>query len=362
MTGSAPDLAPPAASRPRVLVVDDERGPRESLRIILEPDYDVRVARNATEAFALLAGEPIDVVMLDLNMPGLPGEQLMRTLRRDCPDVEVVIVTGHGSLENATEAIRCGVADYLQKPFDVVQVSAAVLRAVSRRRSRSQREGLLAALPQDNTKPMDEDWTRSLHFLEVLAGTVEEQSGFLRGHARRTGFYAGLLADRLKLEAGLVQRVRIAGFIHDVGKIGVPTELLMRPSALTPQERRQLERHPEIGARLVEPLDMPSEIGAAVRHHHEWWDGRGYGDGLFGEQIPLSARIVAIADAYDAMTCDRPYRRALPEALVRQELDRCAGAQFDPKLAKEFLRLMDTSEMPLLALAEATACLEDEAA
>ncbi len=380
------DLFPAASdNRATILVVDDERGPRESLRIILKPNYDVIVARSGSEALQVLRTRRVDLVTLDLNMPGMQGEELMGLLRHEFPQVEIVVITGHGSLENAAEAIRCGVADYLQKPFDVVQVSAAVFRSLARQRGRSRLVDFLSSLGEvvdvhdqvesllrqvhedprvgrrigallDAAEPADrESAAQALGFLEVLADTVEVQSGFLRGHARRTGFYAGLLADRMQLDAQLIEDVRIAGFLHDIGKIGVPTELLTRPGALDPKERDVLEKHPEIGARLLEPLGMASAITSAVRHHHEWWDGRGYGDGLFGEQIPESARIVAIADAYDAMTCDRPYRKALAPDVVRHEMGRYAGVQFDPVLAKEFLCLIDASEVPLQVLADASA-------
>ena len=374
------------SDRSIVLVVDDDRGPRESLRMILEPHHEVVCARNGSEALEVLRGTPIDLVTLDLNMPGMQGEELMRTIRREFPLVEVIVITGYGTLENAAEAVRFGVSDYLQKPFDVVQVSAAVFRSLARRRGRLRLTGFLRSLGQvvglddqvervldeaerdprvnrrigDLLRRLDvsEDservsLTRTLEFLEVLAETVESQSGFMRGHARRTAFYAGLLAERLGLPCEQQQNVRIAGFLHDIGKIGVPTELLVRPGALDPKERRLVERHPEIGARLVEPLGLASEVTAAIRHHHEWWDGRGYGDGLYGEQIPLSARLVALADAYDAMSCDRPYRSALAPEVVRHELDRYAGVQFDPSLAKEFLLLLETSAMDLQALADA---------
>lgn len=373
-----------ADDRASVLVIDDERGPRESLRVILSVDQDVEVARSGSEALEILRRQPIDLVTLDLNMPGLQGEELMRIMRHEFPETEIIIITGHGSVDSAAEAIRYGVSDYLQKPFDVVQVSAAVFRCLARRRGRGRLVNFLSSLGeavgfQDQIESLlagaDEnplvsrqvgrllegiDATphdgaeRSLGFLEVLADTVEIQCGFLRGHARRTGFYAGLLADRLGLEAAAIQEIRIAGFVHDVGKIGVPTELLTRAGALDPNERETLEKHPEIGARLIEPLGLPVQVAAAVRHHHEWWDGRGYGDGLFGEQIPLSARIVAVADAYDAMTCDRPYRAALMPDVVRQEFERYAGVQFDPMLAKEFIALIETSDIPLQVLAEAT--------
>jgi putative nucleotidyltransferase with HDIG domain len=193
---------------------------------------------------------------------------------------------------------------------------------------------------------------RTMRFLEVLADTVESHCEFMRGHARRTAFYAGLLADRLGLPAKDREHIRIAGFLHDIGKIGVPTDLLMRNGGLTPKERRLIERHPEIGVRLVAPLGIDTEIISVIRHHHEWWDGRGYVDGLYGEQIPLVARIVSLADAYDGMSSCRPYRPALSPEKVRAEFRRGAGAQFDPSLVKEFLLVLDSADPALHVLAD----------
>lgn len=134
----------------------------------------------------------------------------------------------------------------------------------------------------------------------------------------------------------------MSAFLHDLGKVGVPTDLLLRAAALEPAERAIVEEHPVIGARLIKPLGIPTAIGLAIHHHHEWWDGRGYPDRLAGDDIPFTARIIGVVDAFDAMSSDRPYRRALDRTLVMDELDRCAGTQFDPMLAKEFIALLET--------------------
>jgi response regulator RpfG family c-di-GMP phosphodiesterase len=373
-----------------ILVVDDERGPRESLRMILRPTHEVLCARDGLEALEILRTGAVDLVTLDLNMPGIQGEEMMRTIRREFPNVELIVITGHGTLENAAEAVRYGVSDYLQKPFDVVQVSASVFRALSRRRGRSRLVDFLETLgsvvgldkqvaeildhverdPRVNRRVAElveemgesakcqqhkSERVRTMDFLEVLADTVESHCEFMRGHARRTAFYAGLLADRLSLAAPVREHIRISGFLHDIGKIGVPTDVLMRPSALTVKERRLIEQHPEIGERLVEPLGIDTEISGVIRHHHEWWDGRGYPDGLYGEQIPLVARIVAMADVYDGMSSSRPYRPALSPEEVRGEFKRGAGAQFDPVLVKEFLLVLDSSDPAFQILADAVA-------
>jgi HD-GYP domain-containing protein (c-di-GMP phosphodiesterase class II) len=192
----------------------------------------------------------------------------------------------------------------------------------------------------ENQAPLDPP--RTVEFLEVLAETIESKDRFMRGHARRVALYAGLLADRLCLSAQDHEQVRIAAFLHDLGKVGVPTDLLLRAGALDANERHLVEQHPEIGARLIKPLDIPSGISLAIRHHHEWWDGSGYPDGLAGDDIPLAARIISVADAFDAMSCDRPYRRALARHVITDEFKHFGGRQFDPILSKEILLLLDT--------------------
>jgi response regulator RpfG family c-di-GMP phosphodiesterase len=366
------------SKQPTVLVVDDERGSRESLRMILSPHHNVVQATSGAEALDALRTSPVELMTLDLNMPGMKGDDLMRLVRSEFPQVEIIVITGCGTLESATSGIRYGICDYLQKPFDVVQVTGAVMRALSRQRARTRLSSFLEELGEVVGKERDAhailsdversqklrgrlggifgergpagelnggvplDPPRTIEFLEVLSETIETKDRFMRGHARRVALYAGLLADRLCLSAQDHEHVRIAAFLHDLGKVGVPTDLLLRAGALDVKERHLVEQHPEIGARLLKPLDIPAAIPLAIRHHHEWWDGSGYPDGLAGEEIPLSARIISVADAFDAMSCDRPYRRALHRQVITDEFQRFAGTQFDPNLAKELLLLLET--------------------
>ena len=365
-------------TQPTVLVVDDERGSRESLRMILSPHHNVLQAGSGAEALEALRTSKVELMTLDLNMPGMKGEDVMRIVRSEFPQVEIIVITGCGTLESATSGIRYGICDYLQKPFDVVQVTASVLRALSRQRARTRLSAFLEELGEVVGKERDAhailtdversqklrgrlggifsergpasqpangsplDPPRTIEFLEVLAETIETKDRFMRGHARRVALYAGLMADRLCLSAEDHEHVRIAAFLHDLGKVGVPTDLLLRAGALDANERHLVEQHPAIGARLIKPLDIPTAVSLAIRHHHEWWDGSGYPDGLSGEDIPLSARIISVADAFDAMSCDRPYRHALARQVITDEFKHFGGRQFDPNLAKEILLLLDT--------------------
>jgi len=360
-----------------ILIVDDERGPRESLRMILSPNYRVVQAGSGAEALECIRRERVDLITIDLNMPGMHGQELMRTVRSEYPQIEVVIITGCGSIESAAEGVRAGICDYIQKPFDVVQVSAAVTRALSRKRARGRLTSFLEALggvvgndrgaqailedvrrsqklreqigvvfpeagPRAEAGANAIDEPRTMEFLEVLAETIEVKDRFMRGHARRVSFYATLLAEHVSFDAAAMEEVRVAAFLHDLGKVGVPTDLLLRAGSLDAAERAVVEQHPAIGARLVKPLAISNAIASAIHHHHEWWDGTGYPDGLKAEEIPRTSRLIAVVDAFDAMSCERPYRRALVREAAIDEIRRFAGIQFDPYFAKEFLVLLES--------------------
>ncbi|MCG8590029.1 MAG: response regulator [Proteobacteria bacterium] len=349
--------------------------------MILSPMHRVLVASGGAEALEILRTSSIDLVTLDLNMPGMKGEEVMRTIREEFPYVEIIVITGHGTVETAAEGIRYGVCDYLTKPFDVVQVTAAVTRALTRQRGRrrvveflnelggvlgcdrdvdevvgelgddhdlrDRLRGLMGLTALGSQQPRPElNEERTVAFLEVLAETIERRDPFMRGHARRVAFYSGLLADRLCLSAEEREHLRIASFLHDIGKIGVPTSVLLTAGELVPVERAVVEEHSAIGERLLAPLGFSGTIASVIRHHHERWNGTGYPDGLQGEQIPLAARIIAITDAFDAMTSDRPYRRALGREVAASELTRGAGHIFDPNLVKEFLALVESGAGP----------------
>ena len=363
--------------QPTLLVVDDERGPRESLRVILSPRYDVKTAVDAASALEILGTQEVELVTVDLNMPGMKGDELVQIIRERFPQVQIIIITGFATLETAVDAVRRGVCDYLTKPFDVVQVNAAVARALEQQRSRRRlarfvkniagvvgenpsADDILAKL--DGSETLRERMQRILgepgvelasredpmaqpetvEFLEVLAETIEGRDPGLRGHARRVAFYSGLIADGLCLAAKERDAVRVSAFLHDLGKVGLPPGALPRDQLLTDDQRRAVELHPSIGERLIRPLGFSATIRSAMRHHHERWDGTGYPDALCGEDIPLAARIIAVADAYDFMVSERPYQQAMEPRDALDTLSKQAGSQFDPNVVTTFVSIAAT--------------------
>lgn len=358
-------------SQATILVVDDELGPRESLRMILKPSYEVITAEGGAQALEIVQQRRVDVVTLDLKMPGLSGTEVMEAVKAFDPRIEVVIITGYGSLKSATEAIRHGVADYISKPFNVAEILSVVDRAVARRTQALRAEALLKGLegePQSQPSegergllaglsllrqrlrgmmgrdPVAHPTTQvvdAIEFVKVLASTLESKDAYTHGHSQRVAHYSAILGQDAGLTDRELRELQIASFLHDIGKVGVCEQYIKKQGRLTPEEWTVVRAHPEKGAELIAPLRLGAAISSAVRHHHERVDGRGFPDRLGGSDLSITARIVAIADAYDAMTSDRPYRRALGRDAARQELKRCAGTQFDLDLAERFLRILD---------------------
>ena len=360
-------------TRARVLIVDDERGPRESLRMILSGSHEVTTAEDGAEALDVLRTDSIDLVTVDLNMPGMKGDELMRTVRAEFPQTEIIIITGCSSIETAVEGIRHGVFDYLTKPFDVVQVTASVDRALERHSSRRRMSQFLEGigrvlgtnressdvLDELEASPLAQERLRAvieepslglgtarvggpstIEFLEVLAESIESRDLFMRGHARRVAFYADLIAARLCLSREERDHVQIAAFLHDIGKVGATSDVLAGKTLPEPERLESIQAHPSIGEKLLRPLGLSTTVATTVRHHHERFDGKGYPDGLGGNDIPLAARIIAVVDAFDAMTCERPYSPARDRDAAIAELRSEAGSQFDGNIVEIFCELV----------------------
>jgi putative two-component system response regulator len=341
------------AVRERIVIVDDEPGIRRLLRAQLASlPYEILEARDAAEAMALAAEEPRPALVLsDIEMPGLSGVELLKRLKELDPNVQVVMVTGLQTLETVRLCLREGAYDYIVKPFDPDDLLNTVERAVERARLILQNEEYqinLERMVLEQTVEIRQ--TRDIALL-TLAKLAESRDHGTGQHLERMAAYSRRLAEELiagpyaeNIGTAFVEHLFKSSPLHDIGKVGIPDSILLKAGPLTEEERSVMRRHPEIGGdtlrSVVEQfrgntfLTMGMEIAYS---HHERWDGAGYPYGLSGDEIPLPARIVAVADAYDAITSRRPYKGPCghDEAVRRIEADR--GAHFDPVLVDAFL-------------------------
>jgi putative two-component system response regulator len=318
-----------------ILVIDDEDVIRMLVVEILESaGYDVTSAESAERALALLDKSEFDLVVSDVIMPGLSGLELLEAVRAHRASLPVVLVTGAGTYDTLSQALTRGAAGLVTKPFAHSDLQSAVADALERAtRSREDlRERLLAPT-----------------LASALANAIEARDEYLHGHCERLASLAVRTAELLKLPAEEVETVRLGAILHDIGKIGIPDRVLLKPGPLDDEERRINETHPEIGDKLLEPLDLLSGARPIVRHHHERWDGAGYPDRLAGDGIPLGARIVAVADSIEVMSSRQLYRQPRTSDQIVEELRTARGKQWDPHIVDLVLGLIVSGELQLSA-------------
>jgi putative two-component system response regulator len=307
----------------RILVIDDEQIIRDlMLEILEEAGYDAVGAPTAERALELLADPEFQLVVSDVIMPGLSGLELLEEVRARRPSLPVVLVTGAGTYATLSEALARGADGLVMKPFSHGEFRDAVASALERSHRSEEEVGERVVLPALAT---------------ALANAIEARDAATRGHCERLASLACWLAERTGLGAEEVQTVRLGAILHDVGKIGIPDRILLKTESFDEEELELMQGHPRIGDRLLEPLAMLQSVRPIVLYHHERWDGTGYPEGLAGEEIPLLARIVSVADAVEAMWADRPYRGSLTVAEIIHELEAGAGTQWDPELTAEML-------------------------
>lgn len=305
----------------RILVVDDDPTVGAVLEAILTHEgYQVARARDGRGALAAVADRPPDLILLDLNMPQMGGYEVCQRIKKDPATslLPIVILTGESEFDARMQAWEAGADDFLTKPFQHVEVLA---------RCRS----LLR-----NKQLVDElDSAQSVLF--AFARTLEAKSRFTQGHSERVTALALALADRVGLSAADQETLRRGSLLHDIGKISTPDSILDKPARLTPEEYAVVKRHPAEGVRMVESLRSIRDVIPFIRWHHERMDGTGYPDGLFGGSIPLAVRVLSVADVYDALATERPYRPALaPDECFRIIRADATGGGLDPELVEVF--------------------------
>ena len=323
----------------RILVVDDEEGCRESFRMILKENHEILTAKDGTEGLDLLRKEKPNLVILDVKLPGIDGIALLQEIRKIQPGVPVIVVSGLGTHKTVIDALKLGATDYLAKPIDVLQVKETVRKALFQ----AECEAALERSSEKNGLPSVEEVLEStyLNTIKTLCKILVKKDPYTRAHSQQVTHYSLLIGEELGLSKAELDVLEQAALLHDIGKVGIPDDILQKPGALTENEWKIMRQHPDIGQELLEHIKVLHLEQTMVRHHHERWDGKGYPDGLKGTEIPLYARILNVADSFHAMVEDRPYRKALTLETAIGELKQNSGTQFDPELVEVFLRALE---------------------
>ena len=348
---------PPESRMPNavhILIVDDDPAIREVLlESLRESGYRCTTAQDGVDALDRFRAEPFNLLVSDIDMPRMDGVRLLREVKAIRPETEVIMLTGLLDLDVAIRAIRMGASDYLTKPFNLEQVRITVERAIEKQRlvreNREYRETLEARVVERTaalsrkTREV-EDLFRRLNesyqtTLEALATALDTRDAETLGHSVRVGAYTVAVAQRMGVRDPELTDVYRGALLHDVGKIGIPDAILLKPGKLTADEWVEMRKHPEIGARMLQGIRFLEGAIPIVLCHQERWDGKGYPQRLAGKAIPLGARIFAVVDTLDAMTSNRPYRKALTYDDARAEIIKYSGIQFDPEVVAVFLSI-----------------------
>jgi putative two-component system response regulator len=316
-----------------ILVADDEPANREILSELLELEgYRTILAADGTQALEALRGRHVDLALLDVMMPGRTGFSVCQEAKSDPATrlVPIVMVTGLNRSEDRIKGIESGADDFLGKPVDRAELLARV-RSLLR------------------LKQFTDELESAESVLCTLAISIEAKDPYTVGHCDRLSVFAEAMGKRVGLTQELQIALRRGGIVHDLGKVAVPEHILLKPGPLTPEERKIMEEHPAAGERICAPLKSFRNVLPIIRHHHEKLDGSGYPDGLKGKAIPLTARILSTVDIYDALTTDRPYRRAFTRekaiATLHEEVKR---GWWDPDLIQEFEAVLNAPESELI--------------
>src|SRR6266851_6331450 len=336
----------PTDVRPRILLVDDEPEITEILSDLLSEEYECLRAGAAEQALAHLRESQFELVISDITMPGMSGLEMIPHVKSVSPETVVVMISGMQTVESAIGALRLGAFDYLMKPFDLRQVEAVVKRAlehheliVAKQRYENQLEELVEQRTAELDRALDslEDAYRST--LKALTAALETRDSETHGHSERVVSYSLRLGREYGLNRDEIKALEFGSLLHDIGKIGVPDSILRKPGKLTDEEWVLMREHPLHGQQILRGIEFLQGAALVVAQHHEKWDGSGYPRGLRGEDIDLCARIFSVADAFDAMTSNRVYRKGKPYQDAAKELDDWAGKQFDPKVVEAFHRV-----------------------
>ena len=332
-----------ASAKDTVLVIDDDRMNLKFAEHMLSTVYSVVTAQSYREALDYLSKELPSMVLLDVHMPEMNGFELLAEIRKikSCEDLPVIFLTADSDRETEVRVFQEGALDYIQKPFVPEVVLERIKRILSLRKLQASLESEVARRTAELEESKRKHEILSLQVVKTLASAIDAKDRYTNGHSSRVAKYSKEIALRAGKSVEFLNEIYFVALLHDIGKIGIPDHILNKNSKLTDSEYETIKQHPSIGVEILKNItEMPNiEIGA--HYHHERFDGKGYPEGLSGYDIPEIARIIAVADAYDAMTSRRSYRSALPQGAVREEIVKGRGLQFDPDFANIMLDMID---------------------
>jgi response regulator RpfG family c-di-GMP phosphodiesterase len=343
----AEETAPPESAAVQVLIVDDEPAARKVLATLLsQAGISCSAAANPQEALTLMKRNSFGAIISDLRMGAASGFELLREVRAHFPHLAFLMATGVDDVRVGVQAMKQGADDYLLKPFDIDVVTASLQRALERKQLeravenyRLHLEDMVSQRTQELRAAMTELEDSHTATLEALGSAVDLRDGATAGHSRRVLLYSMKIAERIGGLENQLRTLAMGAWLHDVGKLAIPDSILLKPGALSKEERRIMEQHVELGYQLVKGIPFLVDAAEIILAHHERYNGSGYPRGLRGERIPPPARIFAVADSFDAMTSDRPYRSALPFQAGRRVIEAERGSLFDPEIVDAFLAL-----------------------
>ena len=322
----------------KIIAVDDEEGILDSLQVLLKrTGYNLVGVTDPVEAIERVKKEHFDLMILDFIMTPYHGDQVVEEIRKFDKDLYILLLTGHKDLAPPLETIkRLDIQGYCEKSdkFDqlMLLIESAIKSIAQMREIRKINDEL-----SDTYEELEKAY---LEIIETLRYAVEAKDTYTRGHSDRVSAYSVLIGEKLGLSEEEIKTLKIGGLFHDIGKIGIPDSILLKEAKLTDDEYSQIKNHPSIGAHILSQVSYFKDMIPIVKHHHERYDGFGYPGRLKGEEIPYLARIAAVADSFDAMTSKRSYRNSMPLDVVTEEIEKCKGTQFDPKIADAFLDIL----------------------
>lgn len=323
----------------KIIVVDDEQGIIDSLSIFLKRSgYEFTGVTDPLEAIERVKNEHFDLMLLDFIMTPIHGDQVVEEIRKFNKELYILLLTGHKDLAPPLETIRrLEIQGYCEKSDKFDQLLLLIESGIKAIAQMNLIKKINLEL-EDTYGKLERSYMESI---QTLRYTVEAKDSYTRGHSDRVSEYSVLIGQHLGLSDNELKILQVGGLFHDIGKIGVPDSILLKNSKLSDDEYSEIKNHPTIGAHILSTASIFQDIVPVVKHHHERYDGNGYPGRLKGEDIPRFARIAAIADTFDAMTSKRTYRDALTMDVVKSEIEKCKGTQFDPELADIFLDILN---------------------